>query len=259
MTHRNPFDFESIRAIPPQGVGGDGGDALATGNDSEAIGGNGGQAVLGDGGRGGNAQALGKRSKAIGGTGGRGGITEGMPGGDAIAVGDDVTVAGGQGGEASQPDGRGGRGGRAYSVCKLLGLQDRGHIKAPYGFPNIEPGRGGDAPDTPQYMARKLIIMSIKERFFIENHLEQRDTETIWYDRQIVPLAWINQTLRLRGHRWNVSVEDGEYVFTDIEQTNDPTTSSTPKVDKGYEGDSWTSRLIRLTRRVFSFFSSRSC
>lgn len=262
MTHKNTVDIKTVKPIRTHGSGGNGGNAVAGGDDSEAIGGDGGAGVLGNGGRGGDAQAIGNRSTAIGGKGGRGGIGPGMPGGDVIAIGDDTTHIGGQGGEASQPDGRGGRGGRSSGtemILQMLGIQDRGHLKAPYGTPNLEPGRGGDSPDTPQYMARKLIVMAIKERFFLEHHLEPRDTETIWYDRQIVPLDWINQTLLLRGHRWNVSVEDGEYVFTDTEQTNDPTTSSTPKVDKGYEGESGTSRLIRLTRRVFSFFSSRSC
>lgn len=128
---------------------------------------------------------------------------------------DDVFSVGGQGGEASQPDGRGGRGGRAYPG-NSFGGQDRGHIKPPYGRPNTEPGRGGDAPDTPQYTARKLIVIALKERYFISKDIEPRDADTVWYDRAIVPLDWVNQTLRMRGHRWQVSVVDQEYEFSDI-------------------------------------------
>ncbi|WP_143010721.1 hypothetical protein [Cupriavidus necator] len=97
----------------------------------------------------------------------------------------------------------------------MFGVPDRGHLKPPYGQPQLEPGRGGDAPDSPQYMARKLIIMALKERYFIAKSIESHDSDVIWYDRTIVPLDWLNDTLKLRGHKWRVSLVDGEYEFTD--------------------------------------------
>jgi hypothetical protein len=95
-----------------------------------------------------------------------------------------------------------------------LGIPDRGHIKAPYGRQYVEPGRGGDAPDTPQYVARKLVIMALKERYFMAQLINPRDSDTVWYDRTVVPLTWLNGTLRLRTQKWRVSVVDGEYEFT---------------------------------------------
>jgi hypothetical protein len=201
-----------------RGVGGRGGDAEVEGDDSSAEGGEGGQAVISDGGRGGDAKVAGNRSVAIGGKGGRGGVGPGQRGGDAIVTQDSVFSVGGQGGEASQADGRGGRGGRAH-LAIAAGVQDRGHIKPPYGKPHTEPGRGGDAPDTPQYVARKLIVMALKERYYIEKEIEPRDPDTVWYDRVVVPLDWLNATLDLRGHKWTVSIVDKEYEFTDIRMT----------------------------------------
>ncbi|KUE86581.1 hypothetical protein ASL20_22770 [Cupriavidus necator] len=64
-------------------------------------------------------------------------------------------------------------------------------------------------------MARKLIIMALKERYFIAKSIESHDSDVIWYDRTIVPLDWLNDTLKLRGHKWRVSLVDGEYEFTD--------------------------------------------
>lgn len=201
--------------IKTRGNGGAGGGAEVEGNDSSATGGLGGDAVIGDGGQGGNARVFGNRSAAIGGKGGRGGIGSGQPGGDIVIQGDDAFGAGGQGGEASQLDGRGGRGGRPYGVFLSFGMIDRRHIKAPYGQEHDEPGRGGDAPDSPQYMARKLIIMALKERYFIENVIDPRDSDTVWYDRKVVPLIWLNNTLQLRLQKWCVSIVDGEYEFKD--------------------------------------------
>lgn len=197
-----------------KGTGGTGGNAEVHGDHSSAVGGRGGDAVIGDGGRGGNARVTGNRSTGIGGRGGRGGVGPGQSGGDVHVEHDDMLSVGGHGGEANQPDGRGGRGGRAFGAPIFGGL-DRGHIKPPYGRAHTEPGRGGDAPDSPQYMARKLIVIALKERFFIEAAIEPRDQDTVWYDRTVVPLDWLNETLRLRGHRWTVSVVDGEYEFSD--------------------------------------------
>ena len=70
-------------------------------------------------------------------------------------------------------------------------------------------------PDSPQYMARKLTIMALKERYFIAKQIEPGDSETVWYDRTVVPTAWLNDTLKLRGYKWRVSVVDGEYEFSD--------------------------------------------
>lgn len=204
--------------IPPQKSGGAGGSAEVVGDDSRATGGTGGDAVQGNGGQGGNARVHGNRSTAVGGKGGRGGVGPGQPGGDVTVLGDDAFAAGGQGGEASQHDGRGGRGGRAFNVCNFFGLSDRGHIKPPYGQQHTEPGRGGDAPDSPQYMARKLTIMALKERYFIEKQIEPRDSETVWYDRTVVPMEWLNETLVLRGYKWRVGVVDCEYEFSDETQ-----------------------------------------
>ena len=53
-------------------MGGDGGRATVDGDESDATGGDGGEAGLGDGGRGGAAIAKGNRSTAKGGSGGRG-------------------------------------------------------------------------------------------------------------------------------------------------------------------------------------------
>ena len=198
---------------PPQKSGGRGGDALVKGDDSTAQGGLGGEAVHGEGGAGGHAWVVGNRSDAIGGRGGRGGLGPGGPGGPAEVFADDTFAVGGQGGEASQVDGRGGRGGRAY-LGSLGDLQRRPHVKRPYGEPNNEPGRGGDAPDTPQYKARRLIIENLKERYFRRSGLPLGD---IWYDRNTASVGWLNKQLEIEGHRWRVSVVDFEYEFTDIQ------------------------------------------
>lgn len=200
---------------PIRGTGGAGGNAEVDGDDSSAEGGAGGQAVIGDGGRGGHARVIGNRSGALGGKGGRGGLGPGQPGMDVLVEQDNAFSVGGQGGEASQADGRGGRGGRAH-LGNIWGGPDRGHIKPPYGRPQTEPGRGGDAPDTPRYMARKLIVIALKERYFIAKGVAPLDADAVWYDRTIVPLDWINETLRMRGHRWRVAIADQEYEFTDI-------------------------------------------
>ncbi len=230
-----------------QGSGGDGGHATVEGDDSTAEGGQGGHAVVGSGGRGGDASVHGDNAHAIGGRGGCGGIGPGAAGGDARIVRDQkqilellqqdgiaepdgrggsafalapdgpgsVTVAGGQGGEASQPDGRGGRGGRAYipaDMCRLLGVPDRGLMRWPYFEPVTEPGRGGDAADTPQYMARRLILENLKRGYFSARGLPLTE---VWWDRSIVPMDWLNEQLRTNGHRWAASIVDDEYEFSD--------------------------------------------
>lgn len=238
-----------------KGSGGRGGVAYAEGEDSSAEGGAGGEGVIGDGGRGGDARADARKSKARGGKGGRGGIGPGMPGGNAhtrsepptkefipnpsdtwieingemialarggdsdsesFAVGENSFVAGGQGAESSQADGRGGRGGRAYmddETRERLGLPARRHMRWPYYEPITEPGRGGDAPDTPQYKARRLIVERLKRWYFHQKSLPLAEA---WWDRDVVPLDWINERLASGGHRWRVAVVDDEYEFTDL-------------------------------------------
>ena len=219
--------------------GGDGGHASVDGNDSSAEGGLGGKAGLGDGGRGGSVSVVGDNAHARGGDGGRGGIQPGAPGGGAIVSDDPADIDkvaneggnawvragaflyceihGGDGGEAGQPGGRGGRGARSYvspDDRKRLGLgPDRGHFKLPYFEPNTEPGRGGDGEDTPQYMARRIILEGIKARHILTKSFSRID---VWYDRSVVPLAWMNVELLADGHRWQVRVEDGEYEFHEL-------------------------------------------
>lgn len=198
---------------PPVKAGGQGGDASVSGDNSNATGGDGGEAVIGDGGKGGDARVVGNRSSAKGGLGGRGGVGPGMPGQDAVVVGDDCHAIGGQGGEAPQLDGRGGRGGRSGDdaiFLEIFGLSRRPHMKHPYGEPVLEPGRGGDSLDTPQYKARRLIVEDIKAQYFRSKGLS---VDEAWWDRDIVPLAWINERLVADGHRWQATVVDLEYQF----------------------------------------------
>jgi hypothetical protein len=199
---------------PRTGKGGAGGHAEVVGDDSTAHGGDGGEGVIGDGGLGGNAAVRGDRSGAIGGKGGRGGLGPGQPGADIEVDGDNAFGAGGQGGEGYQIDGRGGRGGRAHGM-ELLGLERR-HMRLPYGEPNNEFGRGGDGADTTQYKARRLIIEDMKRRFFRRRSLPEQTVHEIWYDREIVSVEHLNHQLGQDGHRWRVTIVDGEYEFTDV-------------------------------------------
>lgn len=198
-------------------VGADGGDAEVTGNNSTAHGGDAGDSATASGGTGGSAFVKGNNSHAVGGRGGRGGIGPGSPGGTASVEGDNQGAYGGEGGEASQADGRGGRGGAAQGV-EFFGLcPRRARMKMPYGEPIIFPGRGGDAPDTVQYMARRLLVEDLKQRYFIENGLDKTDSHHVWYDRTEVPLEWINEQLLICDHSWQVNVIADEYAFSDIE------------------------------------------
>lgn len=225
------------------GDGGDGGHATVAADRSHAVGGRGGRGGIGPGGGGGDAHILPDDASleyrfggdkpdllsvgpsdtyiAIDGKiillarGGQNG-DEGGRGGDGYAVGSNSFVAGGQGGEASQPDGRGGRGGRAFMPDELLGQHDTqrtAHMRWPYYEPITEPGRGGDAPDTPQYKARRLIVEQIKKRYFA---LQGLPLDIVWWDREVVPLSWINEQLEANGHLWRASVVDDEYEFSDI-------------------------------------------
>lgn len=195
--------------------GGCGGDAFVNGQDSSAEGGVGGDAVLASGGNGGHALVIGDRSGGKGGAGGRGGIIPGGDGGHVIVLSPDTFGAGGDGGEAPQADGRGGRGGRSYQPDDEphpLFTRRPAHMRWPYFEPVTEPGRGGDGADTPQYMARRLIVEQIKRAYFTSMALPLSEA---WWDREIVPLVWINCQLEADGHLWRATVVDDEYEFTD--------------------------------------------
>jgi hypothetical protein len=197
-----------------RGSGGPGGSAEVDGDSSSALGGDGGEGVIGDGGAGGYARVQGNNSAAIGGPGGRGGLGPGQPGGDAEFSGDNGFVAGGQGGEAAQADGRGGRGGQP-GYLNLPGVKPRRHMKLPYYQTSNEPGRGGDSADTPQYMARRLIVEGLKRRFFRNSSPPVLEGDDIWYDRDVVTIVWLNEQLSLEGHRWRVTIVADEYEFVD--------------------------------------------
>ena len=145
-----------------------GGNATARGERSKAIGGDAGPTGNAPGGRGGDVDISQSGMTAVGGQGGGGGVGPGMPGMDVDdSWGNPDYAEGGMGGEANQPDGRGGRGGQApgyEEICRALGKTPRPHMKRPY-WPDDEDvhvGRGGDAPDTPQYKARRLIVELLK-------------------------------------------------------------------------------------------------
>lgn len=219
------------------GNGGDGGRAMVAADRSHAVGGAGGRGGAGDGGRGGDACVLpdGARLAAelrarpvtpsdtyisINGKivlvarGGQSGDVTGR-GADACAFGSNSFSAGGQGGEAQQPGGRGGRGGRSYmpdGITKLPGRPNRAHMRWPYYEPITEPGRGSDGIDTPQYKARRLILEQIKKQYCAQSGLPLHEA---WWDREIIPLAWINDRLKADGHFWRASVVDDEYEFSD--------------------------------------------
>lgn len=205
---------KTVEDKAPQQRGGSGGDASVEGDSSTAIGGDAGDAVIGPGGPGGLARVVGDNSRAEGGRGGRGGLGPGGPGGHAEVFGDGMSSFGGDGGEASQADGRGGRGGLPHiKAFEALGIPRR-RMKLPYWAPNKVPGRGGDSSDTIQHTARRLILEELKLLYFAR-HGRGTDRISVWYDREFVPLNWLNQQLRADGHQWTVSVVDEEYEFRD--------------------------------------------
>ncbi|HVZ47064.1 MAG TPA: hypothetical protein VHA82_24870 [Ramlibacter sp.] len=188
---------------------------MVEGNASTAMGGDAGDTVIGPGGSGGLARVVGDRSHAFGGRGGRGGVGSGGPGGDAEVLGDDSSCYGGNGGEANQRDGRGGRGGTPHkAVFDMMGLPYR-DMKLPYWAPNLIPGRGGDAGDSPQHIARRLIVEELKLRYFAASGVTY-DRMDVWFDREIVPLAWLNAQLRADGHEWSAAIVDQEYECSDM-------------------------------------------
>ncbi|MDQ9171722.1 hypothetical protein Q8A64_15010 [Oxalobacteraceae bacterium R-40] len=210
---RHLYSFKWTQNTIPHG--GNGGNAYAIGEYSYAEGGDAGKSERGPGGDGGDARALGRKSYAIGGKGGRGGICQGGPGMNVEVEQEDALCIGGDGGEAPQHDGRGGRGAAAPPIDFFdEEYSRRARMKLPYGAPNIYYGRGGDAPDTPQYKARRLIIERLKQQYCIENCIDNKEYD-IWYDRTVVPLEWLRKKLLGSGHQWSVIIEDEEYVFVD--------------------------------------------
>ena len=195
-----------------------GGNAIAGGQGSKAFGGNAGRGGIHPGGRGGDVEVCDPNVTAVGGRGGGGGVAPGMPGMDIVR--DGMTgdyVEGGMGGEADQPDGRGGRGGRVAgyeSLCRSLGREPRPHMKLPYwGDDEVEFGRGGDRPDTPRYRARRLIIEMLKAEHL---NASRYFTTDVWYERDAVPVAFLNDRLAAAGHNWTVAIVDHEYEITDL-------------------------------------------
>jgi hypothetical protein len=96
---------------------------------------------------------------------------------------------------------------------EILGLPDRGHMRWPYFEPITEPGRGADAADAPQYKARRIIVEHLKRQYFKSMDL---NVDEAWWDRTIVPIGWLNERLRINGHRWQARVVDDEYEFADL-------------------------------------------
>lgn len=195
-----------------------GGNAVARGDGSIAIGGDAGPSGLHPGGRGGDVDVSAPGVVAVGGAGGGGGILPGMPGMDVTESSGGVGsyIVGGMGGEAAQPDGRGGRGGRAAeygAICLLLGKKPRPYMKRPYWDNESEPGCGGDGADTPRYRARRLIIEMIKAEYLCA---PKYFTTEIWYETERVSPDAINRNLFERGHRWRVDLVRGEYTITDL-------------------------------------------
>ena len=73
--------------------------------------------------------------------------------------------------------------------------------------------RWGDAADTPQYKARRIIVELLKRSYFRAKGLRLAD---VWWDRTVVPMDWLNEQLRSQGHRWQASIVDDEYEFSDL-------------------------------------------
>jgi hypothetical protein len=80
------------------------------------------------------------------------------------------------------------------------------------------PGRGGDGADSVQHRARRIIVEDLKCRFFRQKGIAERDEYHIWYDRETVSVAWLNDQLMKLGHQWQVELVDEEYQFSDLEE-----------------------------------------
>jgi hypothetical protein len=88
-------------------------------------------------------------------------------------------------------------------------------MRWPYGEPVTEPGRGGDSADTPQYKARRVIVERLKAQYVAERGIVLDDD--VWWDRDVVPLDWINSQIIAEGHRWQATLVDDEYDFSDLD------------------------------------------
>ena len=86
-------------------------------------------------------------------------------------------------------------------------------MRPPYGEPHVEPGRGGDGADSPQYKSRRLIVEMLKREHPRSRGLSDRD---LWYDREVAPIVWLNRRITEQGHRWCVRIVDMEYEFSDV-------------------------------------------
>lgn len=127
------------------------------------------------------------------------------------------TNIGGDGGEAPQWDGRGGRGAKSALTPEIReewGLPpEPPHMKPPYFEPRpVDYGSGGHGSDTPQYVARRLIIERMKSGYIERNGL---NVASVWYDREVVPMDWLNGQLTSEGHRWTAAIVAMEYEFAD--------------------------------------------
>lgn len=98
-------------------------------------------------GHGGNAIANGSKSTAIGGRGGKGGLGKGGDGGDAFAQGDGSFSIGGEGGDAARNN-RGGKGGRGPLHVLMEDIPDKfKEISESFGITEDlakKIGKGGD-------------------------------------------------------------------------------------------------------------------
>lgn len=105
------------------------------------------------GGKGGSASVKGNNSEAIGGAGGESGIGSGGDGGHAEIIGDNSRARGGDGGNSAQHNGRGGR--RTFSP----GEQENGPTDM-WKF-----GYGGPGANTPEYNRRLEMLTRIRKEY----------------------------------------------------------------------------------------------
>jgi hypothetical protein len=108
------------------------------------------------GGKGGDAIAKGKNSTAVGGKGGAGGVFPGMAGMDAVAEGEGTMFVGGDGGNAPTWDGVGGKGARGT-------LQNMGYPTALWNA-----GMGGRGANSPEATRRLKILSQIRQEYLIK-------------------------------------------------------------------------------------------
>lgn len=157
---------------------------------------------MGVGGDGGGGVIMGNRGTVFGGRGGDGGVSGiGGKGGGGFVQGDDALIIGGDGGSAATADGRGGRGAR--------GPTER------VGFPTTiwGCGRGGSAPNHPEYDRRINLLIQIRSEYFSRF---PEDAPYVQAGIDLVPVDWINQRLTELGEPWNVKLGESGYVLPAI-------------------------------------------